>query len=121
MLPTGPRDRRAWLLLSATAGITEEIMYRGVLLLTLSRLIPTLAPLLICLVAVLIFAVGHVYQGWVGIIVTGLLAILFIALYLVTGSLLPGMVLHFALDARAAFIKTAGTVSSTGNQSTPEA
>lgn len=114
MLPTGRRDRRAWLLLSATAGITEEIMYRGVLLLTLSALLPTLDPLVLCLVALLVFGSAHAYQGWAGVAVTGVVAVLFLGLYLGTASLLPGMVLHFAMDARGAVAKPKEAVPSAG-------
>lgn len=105
MLPSGRTDRLAWLALSATAGITEEIMYRGVLVLVVSALLPTLPPFLICAIAVLVFAVAHSYQGVAGIILTGILSIPLLALYLFTGSLLPGIVLHFIIDARSMFTK----------------
>lgn len=114
MLPTGRSDRRAWLLLSATAGITEEIMYRGVVLLTLSALLPAFDPLLICLVAVLLFGSAHAYQGWAGFATTSVVAVLFLGLYLGTASLLPGMVLHFAMDARGAVAKPKEAVPSAG-------
>lgn len=112
MLPTGRRDRRAWLLLSATAGITEEIMYRGLLVLTLSLALPHLDWFGIAALAVLAFGVAHAYQGLAGIILTATVGVPLLALYLVTGSLLPGIVLHFLIDARPA-------LGAAGSQTSP--
>lgn len=105
MLPTHSTDRRAWFALSATAGITEEIMYRGLILLVLTALLPTGPNPLIYVTAVLIFALAHIYQGWAGILSTGILGAVFLALYIATGSVLPGILLHFLADARGGFLK----------------
>ncbi len=107
MLPTGRRDRNAWLLLSVTAGVTEEVMYRGLLLLVLALLMPGAPEPVLWIAAAIGFALGHAYQRWVGMAATGALALVFIALYVGTGSLLPGMLLHVVMDARAALIKRA--------------
>lgn len=105
MLPTGRVDRRAWIVLSVTSGVTEEIMYRGLLLLVLSMLLPDASIAVTGGIAVVAFALAHVYQGWTGVLSTALLAFLFIGLYVSTGSILIGMLLHIAIDARLAFLR----------------
>lgn len=105
MLPTGKRDRLAWLVLSLTAGVTEEVMYRGLLLLSLVLVMPDAPDVVIGAIAALVFGFAHVYQGWVGMLTTAVLAAPLILLYVLTGSLVPGMILHFLIDARAAFVK----------------
>lgn len=105
MLPTGPEDRRAWVLLSITAGVTEEIMYRGLLLLVLSLLMPDAPIVLSGAIAVVAFGIAHIYQGWAGVVSTTLLAVVFVGLYAATGSVLIGMIVHVAIDMRLAFVK----------------
>ena len=46
----------------------------------------------------------HSYQGFSGIIRTGLTGLLFGALYISTGSLILPMILHFLVDFSANFI-----------------
>ncbi|MGO1538852.1 MAG: CPBP family intramembrane glutamic endopeptidase [Leucobacter sp.] len=109
MLPTAKEDQRAWLLLSTTAATTEEVMYRGLVLITLTLLLPSAPDILLYVLAVVCFAVAHIYQGWGGVITTGLLGAMFLALLVATGSLLPGIMLHFIVDARAAIFTPAAS------------
>lgn len=104
MLPSRKEDRRAWVALSATAGITEEIMYRGFILLAFATLLPSAPNTLIYAVTVAAFAAAHAYQGWSGVLSTGILSAVFVALYASTGSLLLGMLLHFLVDLRGVFV-----------------
>ncbi len=101
MLPTTPRGRRGWAALSATAGVTEEVTYRGLVVLTLAVLLPTADPRLVVVVAAVLFGVAHAYQGRLGMLATGLVGAAFTGLYLGTGSLLLPMVLHVLVDLRA--------------------
>lgn len=104
MLPTGRQDRRAWLLLSLTAGITEEIMYRGLLLLAVALMLPAAPDVILHAIVVLGFALAHAYQGWAGVVTTGLMGLVLLLMFIATGSLLPGMLLHVLADARIAFV-----------------
>ena len=54
--------------------------------------------------AALIFGIGHSYQGWRGVLVTGLAGAVFGAVYLLAGSLLPAMILHAAGDIHSGLI-----------------
>ena len=98
MLPHGPIELRRFFALAATAGICEELLYRGYLLWYLERWIgwvPAIA------VAAVIFGFGHLYQGRRGILTTALVGIVFCAIYLVSGSLYLGMLLHALADAHS--------------------
>lgn len=55
-------------------------------------------PAIAAATAVLIFGVGHAYQGVRGIVSTALAGAIGMAVYLLTGSLLAPMLLHAALD-----------------------
>jgi CAAX protease family protein len=95
MLPHEPHELAVFRGLSLTAGICEELLYRGFLLAYLGA---WLSPWLAVPIAALIFGVGHIYQGPVGILKTGAVGLVMCLLYLLTGSLLHTMVLHAAID-----------------------
>jgi membrane protease YdiL (CAAX protease family) len=101
ILPRTTAERRAWAGLALSAGVTEEITYRGLLLIALATLLPDAAPLLVVTVAAVLFGLAHWYQGALGILVTGLLGGVLAALYLATGSLLLPIALHVLIDLRA--------------------
>jgi membrane protease YdiL (CAAX protease family) len=95
LLPRTIGEARAFTALGVTAGICEEILYRGFLLWYVAHFAdrPVAA-----IVAVLAFGIAHAYQGMAGIVKSSLFAAIAMALYLLTGSLLAPMVLHAALD-----------------------
>jgi membrane protease YdiL (CAAX protease family) len=84
---------------SVTAGICEETLYRGFLLhyFAGSWGLPVAVALALQACA---FGLAHGYQGWTGILATGVMGGIFGFLYLTTGSLLLPMVLHAAVDLR---------------------
>jgi membrane protease YdiL (CAAX protease family) len=101
MLPTTSRGRRGWAALATTAGITEEVTYRGVVVLTLALLLPTADARVVVVAAAVLFGLAHAYQGRLGMLVTAILGAAFAGLYLTTGSLVVPMVLHVLVDLRA--------------------
>lgn len=104
MLPRTHTERRSFAALSLTAGITEEVIWRGFGLGLLFALLPQ-APVAVAIVlASLAFGWAHLYQGRTGILVTAALGALFAWLYWATGSLLLPMLLHVLVDLRAAFL-----------------
>lgn len=107
MLPRTGRGRWGWSALSLSAGVTEEITYRGLLVLTLAVALPSQTPtaVIVALAAVL-FGVAHWYQGRAGMVATGLAGAALTVLYLGTGSLLLPMVLHTLIDLRALLLPT---------------
>lgn len=101
MLPHDGGELRRFVALSLTAGVCEEILYRGFLMWYLGGWLgpaPSLA------LAAVIFGIGHSYQGWRGVLVTGLAGAVFGAVYLLAGSLLPAIILHAAGDIHSGLI-----------------
>ena len=105
MLPTSTQGRWAWARLSVTAGITEEITYRGLLTLVVSTLAPDLPLAGLIAVLAVFFGVAHWYQGRAGMLATGLAGAALAGLYLATGSLLLPMALHILMDLRALLLR----------------
>ncbi len=98
MLPRTPSERRSFRAVALTAGICEELLYRGYLLWYLVRwldVVPAVA------LSSLIFGIGHSYQGVKGIVTTGLVGVLMAAIYLISGSLWPAMAVHALIDMHA--------------------
>lgn len=104
MLPKTGREKRWFTAVSVSAGIGEEIIYRGFAFYLISNIFPELHTYLLPLAGGVIFGAAHSYQGLSGSLKTGLLGILFGALYIASGSLLPGIILHFTADFAANFI-----------------
>ncbi len=62
-------------------------------------------PLLLALAASsLAFGLGHIYQGRAGVLRTGLAGLGFGLLFLLTGSLIPSIVLHAILDLQGVYL-----------------
>jgi membrane protease YdiL (CAAX protease family) len=104
MLPHSREELSLFLKLSLTAGICEELLYRGYLIWYLSHwfsVYPAAA------LASLLFGIGHVYQGWRGVITTGFVGVFLAAVYLITGSLYAGMVMHALMDAHSGHLMQA--------------
>ena len=100
MLPTTARGRRGWASLSLMAGVSEEVTYRGLVVLTLALLLPGADQRVVVVVAAVLFGLAHAYQGLTGMLATGVVGAALTSLYLGTGSLLLPMVLHVLLDLR---------------------
>jgi membrane protease YdiL (CAAX protease family) len=104
MLPRTRAERWSFAALSLTAGLTEEVIWRGFGLGLLFALLPHAPVAVPIALASLAFGWAHLYQGRTGILVTGVLGALFAWLYWATGSLLLPMLLHVLVDLRAAFL-----------------
>lgn len=97
MLPRGGLEIALWLVLSLSAGICEETIFRGYLqrqLIVFSR--SSLAGIVL---AATIFGVGHAYQGWRMAILDGLYGVMFGVLAYWRRSVRPGMIAHAWNDA----------------------
>ncbi len=80
---------------STSAGICEEIIFRGFLLGSLLELLGMPVAILLSSLA---FGLPHIYQGASGVIKTFLLGVLFACVYWVSESLLLAIVLHIIID-----------------------
>ncbi len=100
LLPRTPVERRAFAGLAVTAGICEELLYRGFGLAALRWANPDLGTPALIAITGAAFGLAHLYQGAMGMIVTGALGAYFAWLTIATGTLVHVMVLHALLDAR---------------------
>ncbi len=91
---------KAWFAgLSITAGVAEELVFRGYLILVLE--IVTGSIWFAAILSSMLFGILHGYQGTSGIARTGILGF-FLALPLVmTGSILPAMIAHSLINLLA--------------------
>jgi membrane protease YdiL (CAAX protease family) len=81
--------------LSVTAGIVEEILWRGFLIWYFSQYLPLWAAVVL---VTLFFALAHAYQGWSHLPPIILVGAAFAGLYLLTGSIWLSVLLHAAVD-----------------------
>ena len=100
LLPRTPTERRAFAGLAVTAGVAEELLYRGVLLGVAVTLAPGLTPWRLVLVSALAFAVAHTYQGVAGMLTSLVLGGSLAVLFLGSGSLLLPVLYHVLVDLR---------------------
>lgn len=99
ILPVSKREKKAWSYVSLTAGITEEIIYRGFLIFALGYLFPNFSIWFIILIASFLFGLAHTYQGFInGVVRTSVFGLLFSILYVGIGSIIPIIALHFLID-----------------------
>ena len=96
--PVSAREHRDFQLLSLTAGITEEIIFRGFLIGVLALLWPLW---LAVLVSVTVFLLAHIYQGPAGMLRILPITLAMTGLYLLAGSLWPAIIVHVLVDATA--------------------
>jgi len=98
ILPTNRQEKKMWTYVSITAGITEEILYRGFLIFALGSLFPGASIWFSILTASLLFGLAHTYQGFIGVMRTTLIGIWFTVVYLAAGSILPLIAFHALVD-----------------------
>lgn len=96
VLPNSLGEVRTFRLVALTAGVTEEILFRGFLVWGLAHWMPVWAA---AAGALLIFTLSHLYQetprALAGVFVGGAIMT---ALALMSGSLIPAMLLHALVD-----------------------
>lgn len=95
LLPHTPDERRLFVLLSITAGVCEEILFRGFVIWYFAL---WTGPWLALVISSVIFGFGHIYQGVAQVPKTGLLGAALGAMVLLTGTLWPSIVIHTLID-----------------------
>ncbi len=104
LLPNTATERAAWIPLSLTAGICEEVLCRGFLMRFLHES-GFAMPLIAALVASsMIFGLAHIYQGLKGALGTTIAGLGFGLLFLLSGSLIAGIVLHVLVDLQVPYV-----------------
>jgi len=96
LLPQTSRERTVFSGLSLSAGLGEELAYRGYAFQAIQLL--GVGPWGAALLSSIPFGVLHGYQGPVGMIRTGVMGFVLAVPVVLTGSLLPSMAAHALID-----------------------
>lgn len=105
LLPKTERQRVPFVLVSITAGVCEETVFRGFVIAYLLQL-PLGVPVWLALtLSSVLFGVIHAGQGIGGVIGTAILGLIFGGVFLAFGGLWPAIVLHVIADARFALLR----------------
>ena len=96
LMPTSKSELR-WFVwgVSLSAGLCEELLFRGFLI---GYLQPSVGLTMAILIASSLFGLCHIYQGWHNVIRTGIVGLALALIYVWSGSLLVAIILHFAID-----------------------
>jgi membrane protease YdiL (CAAX protease family) len=97
-LPATGEERRWFAVVSITAGICEEILYRGFLIRYLSDGPWHVSLVLALLISSVFFGLAHGYQGVSGIVSTGCVGAFMAIVFFVSGNLWLPMIVHAFLD-----------------------
>ncbi|MGH7460499.1 MAG: lysostaphin resistance A-like protein [Longimicrobiales bacterium] len=95
LLPQTAREKFAFVFLSITAGICEELVFRGFLISALTVTWGTAAALVI---SSALFGLLHAYQGAAGALRAGALGLALAIPFILSGSLLPSIAAHTLID-----------------------
>ncbi|MED4041255.1 CPBP family intramembrane glutamic endopeptidase [Niallia taxi] len=102
IMPVSKREKKLWNYVSITAGLTEEIIYRGFLIFAFSYFFPNLSVWFVVIFASLLFGLAHTYQGLLsGVLRTSIVGLIFSVLYMGLNSIIPLILLHFLIDYMA--------------------
>ena len=99
IVPEHPREYPLWIALALTAGIGEELVWRGVLFSLVARYTGSVA--IAAALSALHFGICHIVQGWRSVALIAAIGLVAQAMTISAGSLFPAMLLHFLYDAVA--------------------
>ena len=99
-LPRELREIPAYLVMCLSAGVFEEIIYRGFMV---TYFLPqynfsTGLPILAVTAPAFLFSLAHYYQGWQAVLKIFLLSLLLGMIFLSSGSIWVVMIIHFLID-----------------------
>ena len=97
LLPRTPKEAFVGILLVLTVAICEEFIYRGFVEGVFTNIFAGSA-LAGALISAAFFSFAHIYQGRKGLLTTFAVGLILSAARIWTGSLLPSIVIHFAVD-----------------------
>ncbi|MHB8754800.1 MAG: CPBP family intramembrane glutamic endopeptidase [Candidatus Acidiferrales bacterium] len=97
LLPRASNEIFFAILLVTTVAVCEEFIYRGFVEAIFANVISGSA-LAGAVISAALFSLAHLYQGRKGLVTTFAVGMIFSAARIWTGSLLPSIVIHFAVD-----------------------
>jgi membrane protease YdiL (CAAX protease family) len=116
MLPHTAGEYRWFIALSCTAGICEELFYRGFLTWVITWYTGLPAAILIAAAA---FGLAHAYQGRKGMVKAGVVGLVMSLIVLASGWLIAAMIIHALVDLAGGTVGFAVLGHTRGADSTP--
>lgn len=102
LLPKTAGEKGLFVVLSLSAGVGEEMAYRGFLIPALTLVLGSAWGGAV--LSSVVFGLLHAYQGWLGMVRTAVMGMIFAAAFLLTDSLWPAMAAHAILDVLAGLV-----------------
>ena len=99
LMPHSRAELPGFVSLAITAGVCEEILFRGFVCWVLASVLP--AFWMAALGQAVLFGLAHAYQGPRGIVTTGAVGVFMAGIVWVSGSLWPAMLVHALMDVHA--------------------
>lgn len=99
-LPEKTKELPAYIILCLSAGIFEEIIYRGFMVTYFLPMdgVADEIPWMAIFAPSVLFSLAHTYQGWTAVIKIFIFSLLLGVIFILTKSIYPTMVLHFLID-----------------------
>jgi hypothetical protein len=97
-LPEKYRELPAYTFMCITAGVCEEIMYRGFLVNYFIDPMSREFPYMAAIFPAVLFSIAHFYQGYMAMFKIFLLSMLFALIFIFSKSLLYVVIIHFLID-----------------------
>ena len=110
IIPLNWNEFISYIFLAVSAGICEEVIFRGFLITYLSHYFSGMpyGQILAILIPALVFSVSHLYQGWWAVLKIMILAMLFGFIFVLSESLIAVIIIHILIDI---FSGVAGVLS----------
>lgn len=98
--PTNFKEFKHFVFLALSAGVCEEVIFRGFLVNYVKYWVPDHAWQLhmAVLVSSVFFSISHLYQGWINVLKIFVIALLFGYIYVYSQSLVLVVIIHFLVD-----------------------
>ena len=103
-MPRTSEELRAFLPLAVTAGVCEELVFRGFVTWYLQPIVGTVGAVAI---AAALFGLSHAHLGARGVLFTAIVGAWLGGICIMTGSLYVAMAIHVLIDLQAGFFSTA--------------
>ena len=95
LVPETDGERRGFWFLSLTAGICEEILFRGFLIWLITAWLGVVSAVIL---SSIVFGCAHIYLGFAQVPRTAIVGLVLALIVVAAGSLWPAIVIHAALD-----------------------
>lgn len=104
VLPESPAERRWFVAAGLGGAVSEELLFRGFLFYYFSLYLPAANDPVQAILSSVVFAAGHLYQGWRGTAMAFAVSLALAALYVLSGSLLLPLLVHAVGNLRGLLI-----------------